>query len=181
MADPEAMQEATAGYELQAELERQAAYAKAKDLEYQTGESAAELKAALDAVVEQDLKNDYLTQRAVELNPKNREALMTEQQEPEQTNLDTLAATVAKLQAEKAPLPQRRTAQQELESALSAAAAAAAEAQKVEDASAEAEELEEFSQGWAEETSEGVAKWRSKKTALTPKYDSLYQLGGRKG
>lgn len=122
MADQQAIEEANQGYKQQAELERLAALAKAKNQEYQTRQSKHDLRTALDAVVSQDLQNDYLTQRAVELNPNmgKEQGTMTDETQAvqETSDLEALRAEDARLMAEGAPLSERKAANKALNDAL---------------------------------------------------------------
>jgi len=150
MADQQAIEQAAEGYQQQAELQRLARLAKAKDSEYQTNHTKRELKKAVGALVEQDLQNDYLTDRAVELNPnmgREQERMAEETEQAEQdSNLDALAAEVKRLSAGGLS-PEYKAASKELAQALDAQhvadiASARGEQRQAQEVDASAQEAE---------------------------------------
>jgi len=124
MADQQAIEDAVAGYTAQTELEIRVRDAVRRDKEYQTDSTQAAVKTALADVVEQDLKNDALTDRAVEFNPHIRETknTMTEEQAEYQaegpSEIEALHRKVADLQEIGASLSERTTATNALAAAL---------------------------------------------------------------
>jgi len=150
MADQQAIEQAAEGHQQQAELERLATLANAKNQEYQTRQSKHDLRTALDAVVSQDLQNDYLTQKAHELNPNMGEGKGTMTDETQETqdtgNIDALAAEVKRLSAGGLS-PEYKAASKELAQALDAQhvadiASARGEQQQAQEVDTSAQEAE---------------------------------------